>query len=109
MLFICRANEWQGSSPLAGKGQKNVRSSLSLHARGELHCDSHPELLLFTSFNCLLLMLVQILLFLHCFLALQFYVFMAYIYHKALRSKSGYPSECAQIRTMFEKLANCHF
>lgn len=40
----CRANEWQDSSPLAGQGQKLSCLSHSLHARGELHCDSHPEL-----------------------------------------------------------------
>jgi len=57
MHSCCRVTEWQGSSPLAWKGWNLHRISIvhSLHARGELHCDSHPELLHLIFFSLLLL------------------------------------------------------
>jgi hypothetical protein len=94
---VCRANEWQGSSPLAlaGEGQK-LFVPLS---RAFMPEESHTVILTLSFFLFLPLFPCLILL---CFHGL------CYIYHKPLRSKPGYPPECAWTRTMFIKQTSCH-
>ena len=94
---VCRANEWQGSSPLAlaGEGQK-LFVPLS---RAFMPEESRTVILTLSFFLFLPLFPCLILL---CFHGL------CYIYHKPLRSKPGYPPECARTRTMFIKQTSCH-